>query len=116
MSDIEGKAARVAESERGQRASFKRIYANGRRLSPFGLCACFPRFRRRRRLKRLENSCSARELQSVPIIEKHFARGAKLNGATGVSDMDGEAARVAESEWTTSESVHCEMRRFASRD
>ena len=82
MSDIEGKAAR-GSSERGERASFKRICAIGRRLSRFGLCACFPRFRRRRKLKCLGNSCSARELQSVPIIEKRFARGANLNGATG---------------------------------
>src|SRR5205085_5473053 len=43
MSDIEGKAARVAASECGQRASFKRIYATGRRPSRFALCARFPR-------------------------------------------------------------------------
>src|SRR5436190_21529169 len=34
----------------------------------------------------------------------------------GTSDIDGKAARVAESEWATSESIHREMRRFASRD
>lgn len=83
VNDIEGKAARVVASECGERASFKRIYANGRKLSPFGLCTCFPRFRRRRRLKCSGNNCSAREPRSVPIIEKRFAREAKLNGAIG---------------------------------
>ena len=34
----------------------------------------------------------------------------------GRSDIDGKAARIAESEWATSESIHREMRRFATRD
>ena len=33
----------------------------------------------------------------------------------GMSDIDGKAARVAVSEWATSESVHREMRRFTAR-
>jgi hypothetical protein len=41
----------------------------------------------------LRSSCSGPELQSAQIIEKRFARGAKLNGATGESDIDGKAAR-----------------------
>src|SRR6267378_676764 len=81
ISDIEGKAARVAASKGGQRASFKRIYASGRRRSRFGLCACFPRFRRRRRLKCLGNSCSGQEPRSAPITEKRFARGAKRSSS-----------------------------------
>ena len=35
---------------------------------------------------------------------------------TGVSDIDGKAARVAESEWATSESIHREMWRLPARD
>jgi hypothetical protein len=39
------------------------------------------------------------------------AEGGRMNGATGMSDIDGRAATVAESEWATSESM-----RRADRD
>src|SRR5204862_2872279 len=81
ISDIEGKAAGVAASECGQRASFKRICAIGRRPSRCGLCAYFRRFRRQPRRRWLESNCSAPELQLALIIEKPFARGAKLSSS-----------------------------------
>ena len=77
---------------------FQRIYAIGRRLSRFGLCACFPRSRRRRRRRCLGSSCSGPELQSAQIIEKRFARGAKLNGATGEERHRRKSREVAVSE------------------
>ncbi len=71
--------------------AFKRIYAIGQRLSRFGLCACFPGSRRRRRRRCLGSSCSGPDPQSALIIEKRFARGANLNGRLGRSDIDGKS-------------------------
>jgi len=66
----------------------------GRKPLRFGLCACFPRSRRRLRRRCLGSGCSGPELQSALTIEKRFARGAKLNGATG-EERDGRKSREA---------------------
>ena len=44
-----------------------------------------------------ENRSSVQEHQSEQIIARRIADAAKLNGGSGASDMDGNAARVAES-------------------
>ncbi len=106
----------AARSNKEECRRKKRIYAIGQRLSRFGLCACFPGSRRRRRRRCLGSSCSGPELQSALIIEKRFAHGAQLNGATGEERHRRKSREVAVSESETSESIHSEMRRFSARD
>ena len=59
------------------------------------------------------NNCSGQEPRSAPIIEKRFAREAKAEWSDWEERHRRKSRKVAESEWATSESIHCEMRRFA---
>lgn len=83
MSDIEGKAARVAASERGQRASFKTICGIERKISLLVSYGCFLSSQKRQKLRCSGNSCFDQERRSERIIARHVELVASRNGASG---------------------------------
>ena len=64
----------------------------------------FPNSQEQQKRRSWGNNCYARRPLWEQIIAKHIADAVKRNGASGASDIDGSAARVAASEMGLSES------------
>src|SRR5437879_5498890 len=88
----------VAASERGQRASFKKISGNARRNSHCRFLVCFPSCRKQQKLKCWADRFCDLAHRWGRTIGKHIALAVERNRASGTSDMHGNAARVAGSE------------------
>src|ERR1051325_11562328 len=94
MSDIEGKAARVAASECGQRASFKMICARGPRKLRFVSFGCFQLFRKPRRHKCLASNYCDVEHPLGQIIAKRIALAANQNSLLSAAILCAKSKRL----------------------
>jgi hypothetical protein len=93
-SEMHGRAARVAEAISGE-SRMKKISGNARRNSHCRLFVCFPSFRKLQKLRYSANRSCDLAHRSERTTGKRIVLAVELNGASGTSDMHGNAAKVA---------------------